>query len=397
MLLVSAHWLALVGGVFLAFRYFRALGDVTQAIFDVTRDEVVAAAMNERRTLSAVSVCAVVALLTHLFGGVGNAVALAIGLTLSLVLAGFPWLWVHVGLRGRQFDARFFHIEHANRVLDENASVLVVEDGNAAWAFPDTEIRRPHIAGVPVSGGPTFTYCALSRLGIALRATSTELAVVGQYANNLILQGDERCIQQVYMGTPACTARFERVPVKRMSWRGFRHAFPQGKTFLNPMIAWFKNPFLRAFDEIIERVFNKALHAHHHEERLMFETMDYEDARLPRKTPIWGIAVGDSAAAFTEDYVRERGIVNTEVGNLAVVLAFDESVDALVAFERPLSQTVSRVDVSGHSDLGQLVPVATLYPGMYWFAWVNFFPETSLNGASQVPQELGHLHQATVG
>ena len=176
----------------------------------------------------------------------------------------------------------------------------------------------------------------------------------------------------------------------------FRAAFPAGSVYLNPMVPWLKNPLLRAFDEVIERVFNKALHTHHHSEGLMFETMDHEDRRLPRKTLAWGIVVDDDAAAFTEDYVRARGVVNTRVGHLPVVLAFDETTEALVAFARPAEEVVQHVDFHGNSSVGQLVRVTTLYPGMYWFAWVNFFPQTTLNGASEVPHELGHLHEAAV-
>ncbi len=380
------HWAALVVGGVLAFRYFRALGDVTQALFDVERGELIAAVQNERATLITIGVCFAGALCTHVLAGVGNTLALGVALTLMAALTAFPWLWVHVGLRGQQTNARYFDIEAARRVLSDEDGVVVFETEGGAWAFPDREIRRPHIAGTPnahETETSVMTYCALSRLGIAVCASNSDrsktFSVVGQHGNNLIMQADKVCVQQIYLGTRFGDADVRRVAVIRMPWRGFRAAYPGGRVYLNPMVPWRTNPLLRLFDEIIERVFASALDTHHRTEQLLFETLRHEDERLARKTPVWGIVVAEEAAAFTLDFVRERGVVNTEVGGLPVVLAYDEQFDALVAFKRPQQIIIQDIDFWGRSEAGVLPRVESLYPGLYWFAWVNFFPHTSLD------------------
>ncbi len=378
------HWLALGCGLALAFRYFRALGDVTQAIFDVTRAELVAAVEGEFQTLGFIAVSVIVALGTHLIFGIGDQRVVLGGLSVTVVLTAFPWLWIHVGLRAQQSNARFYDITQAASTLGADDEVLVLETGDQTWAFPDREIRRPHIAGVGADRRTVMTYCALSRIGMALAipaGESIELSVAGQHGNNLIMKADGKCLQQIYSGAPDCTLGLRRVPVFRMSWRGYCETYPAGKVYLNPMVAWRNNPLLRLFDEVVERVFDRALDTHHQTERLMFETLNHEDERLPRKTLVWGIAVGDAAAAFTREYTQAQGVVNTVVGGMPVALTFDENVGCLAAFKRPERTHVRHVDFRGHSDAGFLTRIETFYPGMYWFAWANFFPETALNGS----------------
>ncbi len=385
------HWAALGCGVVLAFRYFRALGDVTQAVFNVQRAELISAAEDEGRTLALIAGCAAASVMTHI-AGAGDGWVVIGALALMILCTAFPWLWVHVGLRGQQTSARYFDVQVAASALADDDEVLVVEAAGQTWAFADREIRRPHVAGVGAGNGAgtgagvglnhrvVMTYCALSRLGMAVEVPeSADLSVAGQFGNNLILKMDGACLQQIYAGTPACTSGLRRVAVIRMSWRCYRSTHPDGLVYLNPMGLWSRNPLLRLVDEVVERAFDRALDTHHRTDALMFETLSNEDDRLSRKTLVWGITEGDEAAAFTPAYVQSQGVVNTEVGGLSVALTFDEDAGCLAAFERPAGVQIRQLDCHGRSDVGLLQRIRTLYPGMYWFAWVNFFPGTALN------------------
>ena len=388
------HWSALLTGCVLAFRYFRAMGDVTQVLFNVTRDELLHAAQHEPRTLAIAAGCATVALASHISTGVGDGAWITGLLAATGVMIAFPWLWVHVGLRDQQSNARYFDINQASALLADDDSVLVVTAQGQSWAFPDREISRPHIAGIPGAAALVMTYCALSRLGVAVRLPQhrppADLSVVGQHGNNLILKAQDQCLQQIYLGLDGPDdGRYRRMPVVRMSWPGFCKAYPEGQVFLNPMVRWRSNPLLRAFDEVIDRVFVAALHTHHVSDKLMFETLRHEDDRLPRKTLVWSVSIGDDAAAFTADYIYQQGVLNVEVGGVPIVLTYDEDHDCLAAFARPSRAPIKQLDFRGNSEAGKLPNVAAFYPGMYWFAWCNFFPHTTLNGEGVAAPLLG--------
>ena len=80
------HWLALVAGTLVAIRYFRDLGDVTQAIFSVSRKNMIFAIRHENMLIGAGLAGTGLAVLTHLFTGAG------IGwLVLSLTILNLFW------------------------------------------------------------------------------------------------------------------------------------------------------------------------------------------------------------------------------------------------------------------------------------------------------------------
>ncbi len=362
----AVHWVALAAGGLIGARQFRDLGDITQAFFTVERKNLLAAIRWERPLMGVTIGLLIIALAMYLgfdagFDWLSPALAF---LCMGLVVV--PWLWVHVGLRGQQFTARYEPVSVAFRRIRSEESVLVVEHNGQVYAFTDFDLKRPHIAGLGHAGGPVMTYCALSRLGIAfVPEKGQRLEVAGQHGNNLIIaeMRSGECLQQIYGRNDNGTVTLDRLPVWRMSFAGYAETYPDGLVFLNPSVGFLRNPVLWLFDHLVEVVFLVALREHHHSEALLFNTLSHEDTRLPRKTLVWGVVVNGEAAAFTREYVIESGgALTTEIGGTRVSVACDPHTDDLV------------VRTSGTG-----ARVKTLCPGMYWFAWVNFHPDTRLN------------------
>lgn len=395
------HWTSLAVAGIAAFIYFRDLGDVTQAFMTVHRKNMIFAIRHETSILAIALVSVAVALSTSLFAGAGTTfvfvpVLLGIGVMLAV-----PWLWIHVGLRNQQSTANYYSIEEAQPYVRAEESVIVIENNGVARAHPDYHIKRPHLAGTPDGlGGENviMTYCCMTHLGLGykpeIEGKSLDLEVIAQHGNNLIMkdQNSSEPIQQMY-GTRECDGKnakgMQPWPTFRMSFRGFAKAYPQGQVFVNKIVPFTHNPFLCVFDNIVEAIFLWGTIPHHQTETLLFDTLDNEDERLPGKTLVWGLTVGEDAAAFTEECIRENNnLVNTVVGGRAIVVAYDAQFESIGAYFNDTGEEVSEIDFWGQTARGKLPRVDTLQAGAYWCVWANYFPHTSLNEIAQTVEEV---------
>ena len=198
---------------------------------------------------------------------------------------------------------------------------------------------RPHLAGDEegLAGEDVImTYCGMSNLGIGykpiMEGQAYALEVLAQHRNNLILR-DNRTgdpIQHIYGRVErrdGSEPAMESWPIFRMTFRGFRKAYPNGQVFLNKPSS---NPVLRVFDLATEAVFSSAMAKQHQESRPVMGNMTRQDPRLPNKTYVWGINVGDDAVCWTDEFVIEHdGPVNAIVGGRGVVVAWHQQFESL--------------------------------------------------------------------
>ena len=105
----------------------------------------------------------------------------------------------------------------------------------------------------------------------------------------------------------------------RMTFRGFQKAFPEGEVFLNKPSP---NPLLRLLDMMTEITFGWGIGRQHQEEAPVMDNMDRSDNRLPNKTYVWGITIGQDATCWTDDFVVDNDwIVNARVGGRDIVVS----------------------------------------------------------------------------
>ena len=386
------HTLFLIGlGVasWVGFAYFRDLGDVSQMIMRVKRRNMVRFIRNEYRLLAAgLGATALMALAYFALGG-GTAWLFWPALLLVAVLYGFPYVYVHLGLRNQRSTAKYYSIDEAKELISPSNSVVVIEKDGVARAHPDSQILRPHLAGNEegLNGeNVVMTYCAMANLGIGytpeIEGKKVDLEVLAQHGNNLILRDNTtgEPIQHIYgyrdkdgKAGPA----MKPWPTFRMSFRGFQKAYPEGTVFLNKPAA---NPLLRLFDMAMDTAFTSGIIRQHNEAKPLMNNMTHHDGRLPNKTYVWGVNIGEDAVCYTDDFIGENsGIINAKIGGRDIVVTYDPKYESVGAWYNDSGMPVTQIDFFGKSDQGPLKRVETLKSGMFWHVWAEFFQHTDIN------------------
>ncbi|MES0881589.1 DUF3179 domain-containing (seleno)protein [Roseibium sp. SCP14] len=395
--------IGLVVSLGIGFLYFRDLGDVSQMVLRVKRENMLRFIRNEYRLIAIGLGGAVVMTFAHFALGGGAFWVWLVSILLTAFLYGFPYIWVHVGLRNQKDTARYYPISEAEEWVSPSSQVLVLENNGVARAHPDAEILRPHLAGnnEGLDGeNVIMTYCAMANLGIGyspeIQGEKLDLEVLAQHGNNLILR-DNRTrepIQQIYgfrdkdsrqsPGGAACPVKpglaMKPWPTFRMTFRGFRKAYPDGTVFLNKPSS---NPVLFVFDKAIETLFSSEISRQHRVAAPIMDNMSRSDNRLHNKTYVWGVEINGDAVCWTDDFIVANGnIVNTLVGGEALVIAWDPAFESLGVWYNDTGAPVNEVDFFGRTPNGQLKRVENLRPGMFWHVWAEFFPNTDINRTS---------------
>jgi len=386
-------WFCMAVSFIVGYFYFRDLGDVTQAMMTVKRKNMIFAIRHENSMIAVALIGTAISVALHLGLEIGNSTIINTVASVNVFFVAFPWIWLHLGLRNQQDSAKYYSIEHAKNWLRASESVIVIENNGEARAHSDYHIKRPHLAGSPEGlGGDNIilTYCCMTHLGHGFKpeidGEKLDLAVLAQHGNNLIMKdmNTGEPIQQVY-GTRECDGRYsekkmQEWPTFRMSFKGFQKAYPDGKVFLNKIPKFTKNPLYYIIDQLVEAIFLWGTIGHDRQEALMFNTMDVEDNRLPKKEYVWGFNIGKDSVAFTQDFIEEHNnLINAKVGGKNIVVSYDRAYDSVGIYYNDSDEDISSIDFFGQSDKGLLPRVETVKAAIYWCVWVNFFPETDLN------------------
>ena len=358
-------------------------------VLRVKRENMARFIRHEYQLLGAGLGAAIVMAIAHLLFDTGPDWLFWLAILLILVFYGFPWVWVHIGLRNQFNTAKYYSIEEARAFINPSSSVMVMEKDGVARAHPDAEIMRPHLTGNAeglAGEDVVMTYCAMANLGLAytpqIGDQRLDLEVMAQHGNNLILRDNTtgEPIQHIYGARDRdgkSGTGMRPWPTFRMSFRGFQKAYPEGTVFLNKPSG---NPILRLFDMVMQMMFAATIAKHHQQEKPVMDNMTRYDDRLPNKTYIWGVNIGDEAVCWTDDFVVEHdGLINARVGGRDIVVYGDRRYESLGVWYNDSGEPVGEMDFFGKSDQGQLRRVETLKPGMFWHVWAEYFPETDIN------------------
>ena len=375
--------------------YFRDLGDVTQMLLSVKRENMLRFIRHEYKFLAVGGAATLSMIVAHFTLGAGSPLLFWSALVAILILYLFPYIWVHLGLRNQQNSARYYSISEAREHIAPGAPVVVIENNGIARAHPDGQIMHPHLAG-NVEGldgeNVIMTYCAMANLGLGyipeLQGRVCALEVLAQHGNNLIMRDNNtnEPIQQIY-GRPYAEnagGAMQPWPTFRMTFRSFQKAYPEGMVFLNRPSA---NPLLRLLDLATGMAFGAGILRQHIEARPIMENMTHHDDRLPSKTYVWGVDIGEDAVCYTQDFLVEHGnLVNTRIGGRDIVFAWDPIYESLGAWYNDSGNAVTRIDFFGDSDQGKLARVERLKAGLFWHVWSEFYPNTDINRAAAESQ-----------
>ena len=204
-----------------------------------------------------------------------------------------------------------------------------------------------------------MTYCGLTNMGIAYSPViddqPLELSVMTQLENNLVLfdHNTGEPIQQIYgtmEGQPE-RGMMKEWPTVRMPLASFEALYPDGRVFVNEIPSFSEKPLVAPWDRVTRHVMMyNGVSLQWVGDDPAFPTIEEFDERLPRKSLIYGLNVGDDYVAYTADFIRAQGgVINVQVGGRDVVLAYDEQWDAIGAFYNDTGAPVEAVSIMGET------------------------------------------------
>jgi hypothetical protein len=299
----------------------------------------------------------------------------ALGIIACVFFINFfaPYFW----LRSQQYGAQFVTVQEADKKLNADMDMFVLEIDGDARAYPRDWMQLPHIVGDNIGGQDTvMTYCALSNLPMAFNpkidGKDTNFKVIAQVHNNLIFsdRNSGELIQQVTATAEYSQNELQQYPVQRMPWSSFKALYPDGQVF-NYKPNW--------YDEITLKLFDAAIPTHYEGEP-MFPTLSLTDNRLDNGTPIWGINVDGQTAAITKEALLENNIRFVEFKQHRVAFVYFPELDTVGAFyinDEVIDLESITIDAYGNTNFGKLER-ANLYSGMPWMIWSHWFPKTQV-------------------
>jgi hypothetical protein len=245
-------------------------------------------------------------------------------------------------------------VEEADRSLKPGDAVLGLLIGDEAVAYPIRllnwhELVNDEVGGVPVA----VTYCPLCRSGIVFdrRAGDAvrEFGVSGLlYNSDLVMydRGTRSLWSQIMAEAIAGSstgAKLSRLPARRTSWAQWKATQPGTKAVL--------------FDTGHSRDYGSDPYAGYADSPGLYFPVSHEDARLPRKTVVFGVSLPEGAAAVPVTALKSGAGARARLGKRTVVFRADGGARAFDADGRELAGVEA-----------------------YWFAWAAFHPRTLLLG-----------------
>lgn len=319
------------------------------------------------------------------------------------------------------FTVSYQSVEEAERWLQDQSPVLVVEIGGDARAYALGILTRHEIANTEIGSVPVaVTFCPLCNTGIAFERVidgrELHFGVTGYLRNSDLVMWDHETESWWQQATGEAVvgemtgSRLNFVTSSMVSWREFKAAFPNGLVLKPPSESSADSNPYTAYDSGDPFLFYGEW-----------------DRRLPSTERVLGYALVSEtttlAVAYDFPSLRRMVVVNDEVGgNLVAVFwqpgatsaldrrAISESreVGSATLFSRELEdgtlltfnaegttikddQTSSTWNIFGQAtggalkgtQLRQLIAVTH-----FWFAWQAFYPTTIVWEAGKLTDEV---------
>lgn len=315
------------------------------------------------------------------------------------------WQGVKLQLQQQSLSPEFeFEAEPRLRPSDP---VIGVERAGVARAYPLRVLNWYEVVNdrFPTDDGPAapilITYCPLCRTGVTaertVRGEPTRFGVSGLlYRDNLVLY-DARTsslwsqVRAQAIRGPMTGERLSLIPSTLTSWADWRRRHPDSAVLLPPPISE------TVHGRVVRDVTKSPYGDYGNVSRTGVGPGVFGDDRLHPKAIVVGIRDGDVVVAYPLRAVLEAGgVVNDVVGDRPVVVAAAD--DTLVAYDRRVAGGVRTFRRSGERYItaagshwsistgravdgphqGATLTAASSASAMYWFAWLQFNPETEI-------------------
>jgi hypothetical protein len=286
-------------------------------------------------------------------------------------------------------------------LADEDQVVGVARDGEAR-AYPLSLLNWHEVVNDTFDGPLLVTYCPLCGSAVtAVRTVNGEETIFGVsgllYKNDLVMYDEltdslwSQILATAIQGEQT-GATLELVPSSLTTWGAWRAEHPDTVVLLPPP----DSNTVSGRD--VRRDYGRNPYAGYEDSRRIgIGGSSFDDDRLHPKAIVVGVAHDDVARAYPLEVVAAAGVVNDTVGGLPVVVTVGPD-DTLVAWDRtvdgePLEFTAERATtmtaggstwnrlrgqaLDGPHEGTHLAPATNRSP-MFFFAWLDFNPETDV-------------------
>jgi hypothetical protein len=217
-----------------------------------------------------------------------------------------------------------------------------------------------------------------------------EFGVSGKLVMNVLVMYDRQTeslwsqlLGQAIDG-PMAGTELTYFPSWQTTWQDWRTRYPDTLALIKGYVGQ-RDPYLSYYGDLRAGVIG--------------ETVD--DDRLNTKQFVVGVAIGDQAVAFPFSVLNEAPVVNYQVGEVPVLVVFDEENASGIVFNRRVEGQVLEFVVEQELMLRDL-QTGTLWDGRtgeaiegeytgfglerikstssFWFGWKDFYPDTEVYG-----------------
>ncbi|MDY6764245.1 MAG: DUF3179 domain-containing (seleno)protein, partial [Halobacteria archaeon] len=247
------------------------------------------------------------------------------------------------------------------------------------------------------------TYCPLCGSGVtAVREVDGEETVFGVsgllWKSDLVMY-DKRTgslwsqILATAINGPKTGETLDLLPSTLTTWGEWRKTHPDSKVLLPPPISG------TVVGEAPRHYEINPYEGYDDSRRIGIGSDEFEDDRLHPKRLVLGIRASGVAKAYPLNKVKEEKVINDKVGNLPVVVAVGPD-NTLVSYVRRLNGKEFRFKPDGNRHMrgggsrwlintgravdgpheGETLKKANEMTPMFWFAWLDFNPETTVYG-----------------
>jgi hypothetical protein len=292
--------------------------------------------------------------------------------------------------------------------LEPDDDVIGIERDGIARAYPLKVLKRHEVVNDTLDSPQLITYCPICESGLVtdrtVGGTTRTFGVSGYlYQANLVLYDEESGSLWSQLGAkairgPLAGTRLDRTGDAITTWGEWSAEVPDttvlvpppaSNTVVGPVAFKYNLDIYERRERIAER----------YPEYGSLGQLEWTDTRLQRRTVVIGVSADGASRAYARRDVQADGPLNDTVGSLPVLVTTTEE-GRLRAYERRVDGTPLTVETNEAGELvagdsrwsrlrgtaldgpyeGERLPVAPGRGPLYWAAWLEFNPETTVYG-----------------
>jgi hypothetical protein len=286
-------------------------------------------------------------------------------------------------------DPSFVSADEASTWLDPGEPVLGLKKREVVTAYPQAILVWHEICNDVVDGTPvSITYCPLTGTAMGFERGDTTFGVSGRLVNNNLILYDratETWWPQIL--ATSIPGDWNESPSSR-SLKEFRLIWTTwerwSNTHSNTQVLSRETGFAKNYDRDPYGGYNPRSGYYSSETSPMFSPLS-EDDRLQPKTVVLGTRTSNGTAAFKKRTLATKKLIHGDLGGEPVLATYDSDLDTGYIFKNPDQEQFSYRDGMVMDETGEtFAPDSLPLDGILgfdamWFAWIGFYPDTSLH------------------